>query len=248
MKTFAKTKEGRIKKEKGDLSTAITKGKQLEKHLDLLTESLKAVQKEIEALQHENKVRLTHMSTRLAALNKTQPAEVVSQDTGSNIFSSEAQSLLNDYKTRMEGKDKDKLIKLSEAFCKESQDVASQLELCKKHKILVMIADENNYVVPGCFIWIQNGLSGWKLAGSDVINNCTHPLYKHDSVLLSYAAFSLLKRLNMFHLLSDPDSTDQKTKRAYAGNIDSMNSLLFCSFVGNFLDLILYQLLFSHKK
>ena len=208
LETFAKVKqEARIKKEIDILTSAVAKGKYFQKHLELLAQSVEFVQKEIKELQQENILRLTHMSSKLAALKTPQPTEGVSHDKPTNFFSSELWSLLNDYDSTMMGAGKEKLNESIDAYCKESLDVASEAELCKKLRILVKFVDENNRVVPECLLLIRDGDSWGKVNGSDVITKVTDPFVRQESVLLSYVVFSLLQRQNMFHLLSGTAST-----------------------------------------
>jgi 2',3'-cyclic-nucleotide 2'-phosphodiesterase (5'-nucleotidase family) len=57
----------RIKKEIENLTTAIAKEKHASKNLEFLTVSVEAAQEEIKQLQQENILRLTHLSSKLAA-------------------------------------------------------------------------------------------------------------------------------------------------------------------------------------
>lgn len=118
MENFAKAKkEAGIKKEIDNLTTAIAKEKHDRKNLELLTVSMEAAQEEIKQLQQENILRLTHMSSKLAALKATQPTEeVVSCDKPAHFFSSEVWSLLKDNDSTMVDAGKEKLNEQVDAY------------------------------------------------------------------------------------------------------------------------------------
>lgn len=131
MENFAKAKkEAGIKKEIDNLTTAIAKEKHDRKNLELLTVSMEAAQEEIKQLQQENILRLTHMSSKLAALKATQPTEeVVSRDKPAHFFSSEVWSLLKDNDSTMVDAGKEKLNEQVDAYYinKEILKVTSEL-------------------------------------------------------------------------------------------------------------------------
>jgi hypothetical protein len=98
--------------------------------LELLTVSMEAAQEEIKQLQQENILRLTHMSSKLAALKATQSTEeVVSRDKPAHFFSSEVWSLLKNNDSTMVDAGKEKLNEQVDAYYinKESLKVTSEL-------------------------------------------------------------------------------------------------------------------------
>ncbi len=181
-------------KEKENLNKTLEKINQIQKHLEMYSEAVKAAKEEILELQDENNLLTAKTMSKLSSFNetlqggaKTDFQNEMSQVTESFLAEATSHHVKNSNSEEMVTSIQEKWKKSLE-LSKETLDkmtaVDCEYERRKKMRITVKIFDENDQPIPTCPL----------LANGFTLSTNEDPLVFQNKVVLSYAVFSLMRK------------------------------------------------------
>jgi hypothetical protein len=178
--------------ERENLNKTLEKINQIQNHLEMYSEAVKAAKEEILELQDENDLLTAKTMSKLSSFNETlQGAKTDFQ----NEISQVTESFLAEATSHVKNSNSEEMVtsiqekwKKSLESSKETLDkmtaVDCEYERRKKMRITVKIFDENDQPIPTCPL-LENGFT---------LSTNEDPLVFQNKVFLSHAVFSLMRK------------------------------------------------------
>ncbi|XP_046447948.1 uncharacterized protein LOC124196775 [Daphnia pulex] len=185
------------------LAMAIQERQKVQEQLALIMKSIQCSGEEVQKLQDENNLRMTEMVSVLERNgSKTDSQDVAEKKS---LFFSELMSLVDgstaDDTTETLKQKMTTLVEMHEQQLCEATAVASEYDFRRKVKITVHLYDENDQLIPTLPL-LEKGFRFQPLSPALKGN----PI-RQDSLLLSYAVFSLLQRQKIPLNIKEPQQS-----------------------------------------
>ncbi len=185
------------------LAMAIQERQKVQEQLALIMKSIQCSGEEVQKLQDENNFRMTEMVSVLERNGSKTDSQDVPVQKG--LFFSELMSLVDgstaDDTTETLKQKMTTLVEMHEQKLCEAIAVASEYDLRRKVKITVHLYDENDQAIPTLPL-LEKGFRLQPLSPALKGN----PI-RQDSILLSYAVFSLLQRQKIPLKIKEPQQS-----------------------------------------
>lgn len=217
LEAFLELREKVIEKKNANaikLNMAIEKGREIQKYLDVISQSVTAAKKEMDRLQEENNFLMAQTISVLEE-NKTSKTDGEDDDSSgsvdwfaSDLLTASIAQTANTSPTEALVLKLDESVEESERLFHQMKTMADEYEMNKKMRISINLFDEYGRPIPSCPLLLTEG---FRL--SDVIESSCgdDPLVKQDLILLSSAVASLLRRkTSVSKALASPSETDQR--------------------------------------
>ena len=180
-------------KEKENLNKTLEKINQIQKHLEMYSEAVKAAKDEILELQDENNLLTAKTMSKLSSFNETlqggaktdfqnemsQVTESFLAEATSHVKNSNSEEMVTSIQEKWK-----KSLELSKETLDKMTAVDGEYERRKKMRITVKMYDENDQPIPTCPL-LEKGFT---------LSTNEDPLVFQNKVFLSHAVFSLMRK------------------------------------------------------
>lgn len=186
-------------KEKIKLTVGLEMRKDIQMHLNKLSQSVEAAKQQVEELQQENDLCMAEIVSKLESL--LQATEISDpQVKTTELFLSEVASRLDDSTPEeMVAKLKvelNKSLEMCEQSLKKTTSLSYQYDRWKKMQIAIKIFDVDGRPFPISPL-LDRGFQLLTKNGSDGISDIKNPIVRQDLILLSHVVSSLITQCNL---------------------------------------------------